>query len=207
MVYLLNDSYLPWCNFSKMGKKMEFKQMLKERLSIRYTKDIFKLVPRNLRNIFKRVFTLQFEEEPPYDSIIAQIAKEIRSNVKLDSNMQPITHKFEWTKTLPSMLQDRIMNSENRSYKRLNASQSSKLAESASSYLVKAMSQDLGKEPVVGAPGSDDQEMESRNMRLHMQNSLHSVLSNMSSVVSNLSPNSHQIVHQPSRDNVLNLSD
>ena len=61
--------------------------MLNERLSIKYTKDIFKLVPKNLRNIFKRVFTLQFEEEPPYDVIINQISKEIRVNITLGPDL------------------------------------------------------------------------------------------------------------------------
>ncbi len=43
MVYLMNKNYLPWCDFySKFkDKNYEFKDFLKERLNIRYTKDVF----------------------------------------------------------------------------------------------------------------------------------------------------------------------
>jgi serine/threonine protein kinase len=82
MAYLLNECYLPWSNFSRVfGKKKEFKDLLKERLAIKYTKEVFKIVPKNLRNIFKKVFTMQFEEEPPYDLMIDSISNEIRSNI------------------------------------------------------------------------------------------------------------------------------
>ena len=74
------------------GKKKDFKEMLKERMAIKYTKEVFQIVPKNLRNIFKKIFTMQFEEEPPYDVLIDSISNEIRSNIKLGPDLQPIVH-------------------------------------------------------------------------------------------------------------------
>ena len=69
--YLLNDCYLPWGNLNKnLNRKLDFREMLRERLQIKYTKEIFKIIPKSLRNIFKRVYTLSFNEEPHYNYII-----------------------------------------------------------------------------------------------------------------------------------------
>jgi hypothetical protein len=72
MVYLINNNTLPWCDFHKKFKdaNYEFKDFLRERLEIKYTKGVFRMIPKELRDMFKRVFTMQFEEEPPYDYII-----------------------------------------------------------------------------------------------------------------------------------------
>lgn len=67
MVYLLNNNYLPWSDFNTKFKEYEFKDFLRERLELKYTKDVFRLIPRDLRDMFKKVFTLSFEEEPPYE--------------------------------------------------------------------------------------------------------------------------------------------
>lgn len=77
MVYLLNKNYLPWSDFNSTFKEYEFKDFLRERLELRYTKEVFRLIPRDLRDMFKKVFTLTFEEEPPYDYIIKTINEEI----------------------------------------------------------------------------------------------------------------------------------
>lgn len=77
MVYLLNKNYLPWSDFNSKFKEYEFKDFLRERLELKYTKEVFRLIPRDLRDMFKRVFTLTFEEEPPYDYIINSIKDEI----------------------------------------------------------------------------------------------------------------------------------
>jgi serine/threonine protein kinase len=47
MTYLLNESYLPWCDIEKrfVSEGMEFKDVLKERLEIEYTKRLFKMIP------------------------------------------------------------------------------------------------------------------------------------------------------------------
>lgn len=89
MVYLLNKNYLPWCDFHKKFKdtNFEFKDFLRERLEIKYTKEVFRIIPKELREMFKKVFTLQFEEEPPYEYIINSITSEILKDVKLDMDM------------------------------------------------------------------------------------------------------------------------
>jgi hypothetical protein len=79
MIYLLNKSYLPWGDFHKKFEdtSYEFKDFLRERLDLQYTKEVFKLIPRSLREMLKNILTLQFEEEPPYDTIIENITGEI----------------------------------------------------------------------------------------------------------------------------------
>lgn len=49
MIYLLNKSYLPWCDIEQKysNSEMDFKDILKERLEIEYTKRLFKMVPSN----------------------------------------------------------------------------------------------------------------------------------------------------------------
>ena len=72
MVYLLNDNSLPWDNFHKKFKheKYEFKNFLMERLQIKYSQEVYKMISPDLKPIFKKVFMLRFEEEPPYDQIL-----------------------------------------------------------------------------------------------------------------------------------------
>ena len=47
MIYLLNDNYLPWCDIEKnnVEQGMEFKDVLRERLEIEYTKRLFTMIP------------------------------------------------------------------------------------------------------------------------------------------------------------------
>ena len=70
MIYLINQNFLPWSDFSNQFKDYEFKDFLRERLEVKYTKEVFKIIPKDLREMFRRVFTLTFEEEPPYDYIM-----------------------------------------------------------------------------------------------------------------------------------------
>jgi len=60
MVYLLNGNFLPWCDFHKKFKEKnyEFKDFLRERLDIKYTKEVFRMISKDLRNVFKKVFTM-----------------------------------------------------------------------------------------------------------------------------------------------------
>ena len=46
--------------------------------------------------MIKKVFMLNFEEEPPYDLILEKLTSEIQKNVKLGPDLQPIAHCFEW---------------------------------------------------------------------------------------------------------------
>lgn len=68
MIYLLNNNSLPWDNFHKKFKKekYEFKDYILERLKITYSQEAYRLVPQNLKPMFKQIFTLKFEEEPNY---------------------------------------------------------------------------------------------------------------------------------------------
>lgn len=53
MIYLLNDNYLPWCDIEKKFNEqgLEFKDVLKERLDIEYTKRLFKMIPSNIHRL------------------------------------------------------------------------------------------------------------------------------------------------------------
>lgn len=50
MIYLLNGNYLPWCDIEKkcQNENMDFKDILRERLEIEYTKRLFKMIPEDL---------------------------------------------------------------------------------------------------------------------------------------------------------------
>ena len=81
MVYLLNGNYLPWCDFHKkfMKQNYQFKDILRERLDIKYTKEVFRMLNKDFRSLFKKIFTMQFTEEPPYDLIIQTISQQIQT--------------------------------------------------------------------------------------------------------------------------------
>jgi hypothetical protein len=70
---------LPWNDFHKkfQDTNYEFKDFLLERLDLKYTKEVFKLIPRSLRDMLKKILTLQFEEEPQYDVIIEKLQSKI----------------------------------------------------------------------------------------------------------------------------------
>lgn len=89
MIYLLNKNSLPWSDFHEKFKdtSFEFDDFLKERLEMRYTKEVFRIVPKSLRHILKKILTLQFDEEPPYDQLTEQLQKEIQKNVKIGPDM------------------------------------------------------------------------------------------------------------------------
>jgi len=98
MIFLLNGGSLPWSDFHKKFKdaNYEFKDYLRERIDIKYMREFFKQVPQPLRDIIKKILTLQFDEEPPYDAITDAIQNEIRKHREVDINGQPIEHVFEW---------------------------------------------------------------------------------------------------------------
>lgn len=85
MIYLLNDNYLPWCDIERKydNEGMEFKDVLRERLEIEYTKKLFTMIPSMLQilsyfleeliSMLKYVLTLKFDQCPDYDEIISMI--------------------------------------------------------------------------------------------------------------------------------------
>ena len=73
--------------------------------------------------MFKKVFTLQFDEEPPYEYIINSIKGEMKNEVKIGPDLKPIAHKFEWTLNIASRLKDKILQ-ENNQFKNSESQQS-----------------------------------------------------------------------------------
>lgn len=58
MIYLLNDNYLPWCDIEKKFNEqgLEFKDVLKERLDIEYTKRLFRMIPSKYHCKYIKLF-------------------------------------------------------------------------------------------------------------------------------------------------------
>jgi hypothetical protein len=52
--------------------------------------------------MLKRVFTMTFDDDPPYDLIINTLKREITSQITLGHDLQPIIHQFEWIRNKPS---------------------------------------------------------------------------------------------------------
>jgi hypothetical protein len=72
---------------SHSPRDYEFKDFLRERLGIKYTKEVFQIIPKDLRDMFKKVFTLQFDEEPPYEYIINSIKGEMKNEIKIGPDL------------------------------------------------------------------------------------------------------------------------
>lgn len=47
-IYMTNLNYLPWCSIENKCDAMEFKDMLRERLDIEYTKQLFPMISKDL---------------------------------------------------------------------------------------------------------------------------------------------------------------
>ena len=110
MVFLLNGGSLPWSDFHKKFKdaNYEFKDYLRERIDIKYMREFFRQVPQSLRDIIKKILTLQFDEEPPYDTIAECIKLEIKKLRQFDVNGQPIDHVFEWMNSHANRLKQNL---------------------------------------------------------------------------------------------------
>lgn len=69
MIYLLNDGTLPWTDFGKKFKHLNFtfEDYLMERIDIKYCKQIVEMCPNSLKPLLKKIMVLEFTEEPPYD--------------------------------------------------------------------------------------------------------------------------------------------
>ena len=80
IIYLYNENYLPWKDF-----KGTFKQMIIQRLQLKVTKSLFRMIPSKiiiiyiylgcLEDCLKYVLLLNFEEEPKYDYLIDELKK------------------------------------------------------------------------------------------------------------------------------------
>jgi hypothetical protein len=69
-----------------------FKDFIKERLDIKYCRELFRMIPKSLREIFKQIFTMRFKEKPPYEQLINAIKTELTKNIQLGPDLQPIIH-------------------------------------------------------------------------------------------------------------------
>ena len=104
MIYLLNESYLPWCDLEELHYQgVEFKDILKKRIDIEFTKRLFKLVPLDLHETLKYVLTLKFEEEPDYDRVM----KDLNANLAKDPKGKH-PNKFDWNISLAGKLMEQI---------------------------------------------------------------------------------------------------
>lgn len=70
MVYLINRNYLPWINFGVEFPENNLQFHLSKRLDFCYIEEFFKIVPKSIKSMVKKVMILAFEDEPPYDYVI-----------------------------------------------------------------------------------------------------------------------------------------
>jgi hypothetical protein len=105
LIYLYNGNYLPWRDF-----KGTFKQMVIQRLQLKVTKQLFKMIPTHLEECLKYVLLLNFEEEPKYDYLIDELKRayvsamqETNEKVSLASAFRnPV---FDWNVSLATRFQ------------------------------------------------------------------------------------------------------
>ena len=150
MTYLLNKNKLPWSDFHKefQDQGYDFDDFLNQRLDIEYTKKVFKLIPRSLRQPLKKILTLKFEETPPYDYLIDKITRQIQKEVKFGPDMQPITHVFEWAQNHASRLRENIKHQEKQSIVDSGEAKSHNSLSSVSMFQGKSFA--LAKQPING---------------------------------------------------------
>jgi hypothetical protein len=58
---------------------MEFKDVLRERLEIEFTKRLFSMIPKELIQTLKNVLTLKFDQEPDYEGVTQSIKKALQN--------------------------------------------------------------------------------------------------------------------------------
>ena len=83
MIYLLNDKKLPWSNFKNKfkGHQYTFEEYVIERASPIYMTELIDMAPKTMHKMIKRLITLEFEEEPPYDELINLILSHLSQEV------------------------------------------------------------------------------------------------------------------------------
>lgn len=100
LIYLLNDGQLPWDNFYQRFKKNKnfFKDMLMERLQLKYSKLVLEMAPHRLKPLMKEIFRLKFKEEPPYNKLLKELKAAMIEEQKLWNMVNPLIgcHQFEW---------------------------------------------------------------------------------------------------------------
>lgn len=74
---------------------------------MKYTRKILEIFPPGLKGIMMKVFSMKYEDEPPYNKIIDAIRTEILAHITLGPDCQPIPHQFEW------IVKDRVIEDSN----------------------------------------------------------------------------------------------
>ena len=105
LIYLFNNNYLPWRDF-----KGTFKQMVIQRLQLKVTKQLFKMIPTQLEECLKYVLLLNFEEEPKYDYLIDELKKAYISAMQETNEKGSLTSAFrnpvfDWNISLATRFQ------------------------------------------------------------------------------------------------------
>jgi hypothetical protein len=96
LIYLLNSSKLPWSDFEhKFLKKLPFKEVLKQRLHVSYTKSLFKMVPNDLLKILRKVLLYSFNEKPNYDEIRIILKNSIIKSFNERRQVSPCSGLFQ----------------------------------------------------------------------------------------------------------------
>ena len=98
MIFLLNQGPLPWPDMNRdfKGANYNFDDYLSERLKSKYSQRVMNLCPESIKEVMLKVMQLQYEEEPPYEEMIAQLKQEIVKEVVVGPNLVPKIHVFEW---------------------------------------------------------------------------------------------------------------
>lgn len=104
LIYMLNQDNLPWCDLLKHddGVKPDLKTLLKKRLDLKYTKQLFASAPPELTDCLKKVMTLTFEETPSYqyykETLASCALKLINPSVNSRFNVLEQVRRmpFEW---------------------------------------------------------------------------------------------------------------
>lgn len=100
LIYLLNNCQLPWDSFYQRFKRNQdyFKDMLMERLRLKYSKQVLEMTPHRLKPIVKEINRLQFQEIPPYQKLLKELKAMMTEEEKLWNMVNPIigNHQFEW---------------------------------------------------------------------------------------------------------------
>jgi len=111
MIFLLNNGSLPWTDFGKKfkGNNYTFEDYLRERVNVKYSREVMDLCPDNLKGIMKKVLLLGFVDTPPYDEIIDKIKKEIARDVQIGPDLEPIIHEFEWQQNIASRVRAKYL--------------------------------------------------------------------------------------------------
>ena len=72
IIFMINCGSLPWSQLDPYrGDDSDFLSTLQERFKTTLVRKLFKMVPPDLVGCLKKVLCLRYDEEPPYDYLLA----------------------------------------------------------------------------------------------------------------------------------------